>query len=278
MRPLRNRNRRNKRAKAARPKETLQQMIFVMDVGNTNIKCGMFQGNVLVHSFRMTTDIDATSDQYGIQMIDFFSYLEHTPMDVEGIIISSVIPSINYTLDHMAREYFKKKPMFVGPGIKTGINIKYDNPKELGTDRIVNAVGAFELFGGPVITIDFGTATSFGAISEKGDFLGGAICPGLRIASDALTENAAKLPRIELKRPETVINKTTVTSMQSGIIYGYVGQVQYIVEKMKAEMGGAKVVATGGFSGLIAQETNCIDEIIPTLTLIGLNKIYMKNC
>lgn len=253
-------------------------MIFVMDVGNTNIKCGMFEGNVLVHSFRMTTDIDATSDQYGIQMIDFFSYLEHTPMDIEGIIVSSVIPSLNYTLDHMSREYFKKKPIFVGPGIKTGINIKYDNPKELGTDRIVNAVGAYELFGGPVITIDFGTATSFGAISAKGDFLGGAICPGLRIASDALTENTAKLPRIELKRPETVINKTTVTSMQSGIIYGYVGQVQYIVEKMQAEMGGAKVVATGGFSELIAQETNCIDEIIPTLTLIGLNKIYMKNC
>ena len=253
-------------------------MIFEMDVGNTNIKCGMFEGNVLVHSFRMTTDIDATSDQYGIQMIEFFDYLDHAPMDIDGIIISSVIPSINYTLDHMSREYFKKKPMFVGPGIKTGINIKYDNPKELGTDRIVNAVGAYELFGGPVITIDFGTATSFGAISAKGDFLGGAICPGLRIASDALTENAAKLPRIELKRPETVINKTTVTSMQAGIIYGYVGQVQYIVERMKDEMGGAKVVATGGFSELIAQETNCIDEIIPTLTLIGLNKIYMKNC
>ena len=253
-------------------------MIFVMDVGNTNIKCGMFEGNVLVHSFRMTTDIDATSDQYGIQMIEFFDYLDHAPMDIDGIIISSVIPSINYTLDHMSREYFKKKPMFVGPGIKTGINIKYDNPKELGTDRIVNAVGAYELFGGPVITIDFGTATSFGAISAKGDFLGGAICPGLRIASDALTENAAKLPRIELKRPETVINKTSVTSMQAGIIYGYVGQVQYIVERMKDEMGGAKVVATGGFSELIAQETNCIDEIIPTLTLIGLNKIYMKNC
>lgn len=253
-------------------------MIFVMDVGNTNIKCGMFEGNVLEHSFRMATDIDATSDQYGIRMIQFFDYLDRTPSDVDGIIISSVIPSTNYTLEHMSREYFKKKPMFVGPGIKTGINIKYDNPKELGTDRIVNAVAAFELFGGPVITIDFGTATSFGAISEKGDFLGGAICPGLRIASDALTENAAKLPRIELNRPETIINKTTVSSMQAGIIYGYMGQVQYIVEKMKAEMGGAKVVATGGFSGLIAQETNCIDELIPTLTLIGLNKIYMKNC
>lgn len=249
-----------------------------MDVGNTNIKCGLFKESMLAHSFRMTTDIDATSDQYGIEMIQFFDYLKRAPEDVDGIIISSVIPSINYTLEHMSREYFKKKPMFVGPGIKTGINIKYDNPKELGTDRIVNAVGAYELFGGPVITVDFGTATSFGAISAQGDFLGGAICPGLRIASDALTENAAKLPRIELNRPQKVINKNTISSMQSGIIYGYVGQVQYIVEKMKAEMGGAKVVGTGGFSGLIAQETNCIDEIIPTLTLIGLEKIYMKNC
>ena len=252
-------------------------MIFVMDVGNTNIKCGMFQGDDLVHSFRITTDIDATSDQFGIQMIDFFNYLDQVPEDIEGILISSVIPSINYTLDHMVREYFKKKPMFVGPGIKTGINIKYDNPKELGTDRILTAVGAFELYGGPVITIDFGTATSFGAISEKGDFLGGAICPGLKITSAALTNYTANLPRIELKRPRKVIGRTTVTSMQSGIIHGYVGQVQYIIERMKEEMGEAKVVATGGFAELIAQETNCIDEISPTLTLIGLNKIYRKN-
>ncbi|MEA5001956.1 MAG: type III pantothenate kinase [Christensenella sp.] len=253
-------------------------MIFALDVGNTNIKCGMFEDSVLIHSFRMATDIEATSDQFGIRMIDFFRYLGHVPRDIDGVIISSVIPSINYTLDHMVREYFEKKPMFVGPGIKTGINIKYDNPKELGTDRIVNAVGAYELFGGPVITIDFGTATSFGAISENGDFLGGAICPGIKITSEALTINTARLPRIELMRPDKIINKSTVTAMQAGIIYGYVGQVQYIVGKMKAEMGGAKVVATGGFSELIAAETDCIDEIIPTLTLIGLNKIYMKNC
>ena len=253
-------------------------MIFVMDVGNTNIKCGMFQDGVLIHSVRMATDIEATSDQFGIRMVEFFDYLGHRPQDIDGMIISSVIPSINYTLEHMAREYFKKKPMFVGPGIRTGINIKYDNPKELGTDRIVNAVAAYELYGGPVITIDFGTATSFGAISEKGDFLGGAICPGMKISSEALTINAARLPRIDLTRPDRMINKATVPSMQAGIIYGYVGQVQYIVGKMKEEMGEAKVVATGGFSELIAQETDCIDEIIPTLTLIGLNKIYMKNC
>jgi len=252
-------------------------MILAMDVGNTNIKCGLFLNGKLLHSFRISTIIDQTSDEYGINMLGFFDYLNITPDQIKGIIISSVIPSVNYTIEHMARQYFKRKPMFVGPGIKTGINIKYDNPKELGSDRIVNAVGAYELFGGPVITVDFGTATSFGAISEEGDFLGGAICPGIKIASEALTSSAAKLPRIELIRPRTVINKNTVAGMQAGILYGYVGQVQYIVEKMKSELGDAKVVATGGFSGLIAEETNVIDEIIPTLTLIGLEKIFAKN-
>lgn len=252
-------------------------MILALDVGNTNIKVGVFEGEKLKHSFRMSTLVDQTSDEYGIRMLAFFEYLHLKPQDVTGIIISSVIPSINYTIEHMARQYFKRRPMFVGPGIKTGINIKYDNPKELGADRIVNAVAAYELFGGPVITIDFGTATSFGAISDDGDFLGGAICPGVKISAEALTSSAAKLPRIELTRPKTVINKSTVSGMQAGIIYGYAGQVQYIVKKMQKEMGQAKVVATGGFSGLVADETKVIDEVIPTLTLIGLEKIYSKN-
>ncbi len=252
-------------------------MILAMDVGNTNIKCGLFENNKLAHSFRISTDIDLTSDEYGISMLSFFDYLNLSPKDVEGIIASSVIPSVNYTIEHMSRQYFGRKPMFVGPGIKTGINIKYDNPKELGTDRIVNAVAAYEMFGGPVITVDFGTATSFGAISKEGDFMGGAICPGIRISSEALTDYAARLPRVELVRPEKVICKSTVSGMQAGIIFGYVGQVKYIVEKMQQEMGKAKVIATGGFSGLIASETDVIDEIIPTLTLIGLDKIYAKN-
>ncbi len=252
-------------------------MILVMDIGNTNIKCGLFCDGALFHSFRMSTDIDKTSDEYGVNMLAFFRYLRITPEQVSGMIVSSVIPSINYTIEHMARQYFGKKPMFVGPGIKTGINIKYDNPKELGSDRIVNAVAAYELFGGPVITVDFGTATTFGAISAEGDFLGGAICTGLKIAAEALTDNTAKLPRIELVRPKNIVCKNTVAGMQAGIIYGYVGQVQYIVEKIKGEVGNAKVVATGGFSELIAQEANVIDEIIPTLTLIGLEKIYTKN-
>jgi len=252
-------------------------MILAMDVGNTNIKCGLFSQGKLEHSFRMSTDIEKTSDEYGISMLNFFDYLSVRPEDVTGIIISSVIPSVNYTIEHMAREYFDKKPMVVGPGIKTGINIKYDNPKELGADRIVNAVGAYELFGGPVVTVDFGTATSFGAISSGGDFLGGAICPGVKISSEVLTASAAKLPRIELVKPKSVIAKSTVAGMQSGIIYGYVGQVKYIIEKIESEMGDARVVATGGFAWLIAEETDVIDEIIPTLTLIGLAKIYEKN-
>lgn len=252
-------------------------MILAMDIGNTNIKCGLFEGETLAHSFRISTNIDLTSDEYGINLLACFDYLKVAPEQVEGIISSSVIPSINYTIDHMARQYFGQKPMFVGPGIKTGINIKYDNPKELGADRIVNAVAAYELFGGPVITVDFGTATSFGAISLEGDFLGGAICPGIRIASDALTTSAAKLPRVELVIPKSAIGKGTVSGMQAGIIFGYVGQVKYLVEKMKDELGGAKVVATGGFSGLIAEETRVIDEIVPTLTLIGLERIYRKN-
>ena len=253
-------------------------MILALDVGNTNIKCGLFDPNgKLKHSFRLSTNIDLTSDEYGINILGCFGYLKVSPREVTGVIASSVIPSINYTIDHMSREYFGMKPTFVGPGIKTGINIKYDNPKELGADRIVNAVGAFELFGGPVITVDFGTATSFGAISAEGDFLGGAICPGVRIAAEALTDSAAKLPRIELIKPKTVINKATVSGMQAGIIYGYVGQVKHIVSRMKEELGAAKVIATGGFSSLIAPETEVIDEIIPTLTLIGLERIYRKN-
>lgn len=254
-------------------------MILVMDVGNTNIKCGLFINDVLQHSFRMATSVEMTSDEYGVLMMSFFNYLKLTPEIVEGIIVSSVIPTINYTLEHMADEYFKKRPMFVGPGIKTGINIKYDNPKELGADRIVSAVAAYEMFGGPVITIDFGTATTLGAISKDADFLGGAICPGVRIAAEVLTQSAAKLPRVELVRPKSVINKSTVAGMQAGIIYGHVGQVQYILETMREELGGdAKVVATGGFSSLISQSTDILDEIVPTLSLIGLEKIYRKNC
>ena len=211
-------------------------------------------------------------------MTSFFAYLKRELSGVQGIIISSVIPSINYTLMHMCRTYFDKTPIFVSPGIKTGINIKYDNTKELGADRIVNAVAAFEQYGGPVIVIDFGTATTFGVINEKGDFLGGAICPGLKISAEALTLNAAKLPRVELNMPESVIGKSTVTGMQAGLIFGFIGQVEHIIRRTKRELGtDAKVVATGGMSHIIDTENRYFDEVDRLLTLKGLNILYHKN-
>ena len=253
-------------------------MLLVIDLGNTNIKCGIFKGDKLLHSWRMGTKIDRTADELGIKVVSFFNYLGMDTKEVADIIVSSVIPSINYTVEHMCRIYFGKTPHFVGPGIKTGINILYDNPKELGSDRIVNAVAAYEKYGGPCITVDFGTATSYGAVSAQGEFLGGAICPGVKISAEALISNTAKLPRVELTMPKTVINKSTVSCMQSGLLYGYVGQVDYILRKMKAEIGGkATVVATGGLADVIAQQTKTIDVIDSLLTLEGLQIIYQKN-
>ena len=252
-------------------------MIFALDVGNTNIKCGIFETGKLMHSFRIATNIDSTSDEFGIKILSFFRYLHLKKEDVEGVIISSVVPSINYTLEHMVKTYFEIKPIFVGPGIKTGINIKYDSPKDLGADRIVNAVAAYDIVKDACITIDFGTATSFGAISQKGDFLGGAICPGIKIASEVLTQNTSKLPKIELIVPETVICKNTVTCMQSGLLFGYIGQIEYLVKRFKEELGEATVVATGGLARLVTSQSKVIDMVVPTLSLMGLNKIYEKN-
>ncbi len=253
-------------------------MVFVLDVGNSNIKCGLFRDNKLINSWRIATDLDRTADEYGIQIMSFLSHGHHSPDDVEGIIIASVIPSINYTLQHMCSIYFKKTAMFISPGIKTGINIKYDNPKELGADRIVSAIAAYTLYGGPCIIVDFGTATTFGVVSESGDFLGGAICPGLKISAEALTVSAAKLPRVELVRPESAIGTSTITGMQAGILFGYVGQVDFIIRKLKKEIGGTpKVIATGGLARLIAQETFEINEVNSLLTMIGLDIVYKKN-
>ena len=198
---------------------------------------------------------------------------------IDGIMMSSVVPQINFTVEHMCRNYFGIEPMKIEPGVRTGINIKYENPRELGSDRIANAVAAYELYGGPCITIDFGTATSFGVISERGEFLGGAICPGLKLAADALTERAAKLPRFELAKPESVIGRSTVTNMQAGIVYGYIGQVNYLIERMKKELNAphAKVIATGGLAVLVAEESNVIDVMDGLLTLKGLCLIHAKN-
>jgi len=208
-------------------------VILVMDVGNTNIVLGAYDGKKLLNHWRMGTNREKTADEYGMFMMSLFSNDKIDTNNIEAVIIASVVPPIMYTLEHAIRKYLKRDPVIVGPGIKTGINIKYENPREVGADRIVNAVAAIELYGGPVIVVDFGTATTFCAINSKSDYLGGVICPGIKVSLEALFQKAAKLPRIDLVKPETVIGRTTIGNMQSGIIYGYTGQVDYIVKRMK---------------------------------------------
>jgi len=254
-------------------------MLAVFDVGNTNIVLGVYEGKTLLNYWRIATDVHKSADEYGIIIDQFFKLEGLKIKEIESTIICSVVPSIMYTLEHMTRKYFGKEPLIVGPGIKTGMNIKLDNPREVGADRIVNAVAAYEIYGGPCVIVDFGTATTYCAVSEKGEYLGGAISPGIRISTDALFEKTAKLPRIEIVKPEHVIGKNTVASMQSGIFFGYIGQVDYIVRRMKQELGSeeCKVIATGGLSKLISTESQEIDIVNGMLTLEGLRIIYERN-
>ena len=264
-------------------------MILTLDIGNTNIKTALFKISEnssdlkdrfeMIKYWRISTNRNTSSDEYGIMLMSLFAHEGIDPSCVKGIMMSSVVPSVNFTVEHMCRNYFGTSPLVVAPGVKTGINIKYENPRDLGGDRIANAVAAYELYGGPCITIDFGTATSFGVVSHSGEFLGGAICPGIKLAAEALTERAAKLPRFELNKPDTVIGRSSVANMQSGLVYGYVGQVKYLVERMKAEIGApeAKVIATGGLALLISGETDVINVLDGLLTLKGLCLIYLKN-
>ena len=257
-------------------------MILVLDVGNTNIVSGVYCGDDLIADWRLSTDSRKTADEYGIDFKHLFMHYNIEVTDIEGTIISSVVPNVMYSLEHMIRKYLHHEPIIVQQGIKTGINIKYDNPKQLGADRIVNAVAGLDLYKRSLIIIDFGTATTFCAITASGNHLGGTIVPGLKIIAEVLSERAAMLPKIELVKPPKVICRNTVSSIQSGLIWGYIGQVEYIVNKIKNEMmkTGEKeplVVATGGLSKLIANETDFINIINPTLTLIGLKILYNKN-
>jgi type III pantothenate kinase len=259
-------------------------MLLAFDVGNTNIVLGVFKDGNLIQNWRLETDNNKSADEYGMIINQLFSYEGLNIRDVKDIIVSTVVPSVLFTLQHLSMKYFNKRAIVIEPGVKTGLVIKYDNPKQVGADRIVNAVAAFAKYGGPLIIIDFGTATTFCAITERAEYLGGTIAPGLKISSEALFEKTAKLPKVELEQPGHVICKNTVQSMQSGLVYGHTGMVDYIVKKMKvelAEINGTDkpvtVVATGGFAEMISKDLDCIQYVDKLLTLEGLFIIYEKN-
>ena len=255
-------------------------MILCIDIGNTNIKYGLFEGDKLKVSFRSATELKRTSDEYGTILLNMLAVKGILPADIRGAILSSVVPVLNYTIQHMCAGYLGVEPLMVGPGLKTGHNLRVDDAREVGADRIANDVGAIRKYGSPLIVIDFGTATTFNVVNEAGEFIGGAVAPGIRGSMDSLVSGTAKLPRVEIETPKSVIGKNTTTNLQAGLVFGFAGLVDYIVRKTKKEMKlpDIQVVATGGFSGIIAKEVGCIDHVDKLLTLQGLKYLYDLNC
>ncbi len=253
-------------------------MLLVIDIGNTNITFGIFKGNNLNKHWRLPTDKHKTVDAYAIDFCNIFFFSNIQRENIKGIIISSVVPPLEYTLTSMCKKYFNINPMVVSPGIKTGISIQIENPKELGADRIVNAVAAYAKVNQSVIVVDFGTATTFDCITEKGIYKGGVIAPGLLISLEALVNNTSKLPTVDIKFLNKVVANNTVNAIQSGIFFGYIGLVEGIIKRIKEEQGfNSKVIATGGIAKLISSEVSEIDDVDEFLTLRGLRIIYQKN-
>ena len=254
-------------------------MILVIDVGNTNITYGVYRGNELVATFRMTTKQARTSDEYGMSIMELLRINAVEKEDLEGTIIASVVPNVMHSLTGAVTRYLKTPPLIVGPGVKTGIKVVTENPRQIGADRIVDAVAAYEIYGGPVLVLDFGTATTYDLVSEDGSFVACIIAAGIRISAKALWEGTAKLPEVEIKKPRSILAQETISSMQAGLIYGQIGQTEYIVSQVKKASGydNLKVVATGGLGRLISEETESIQFYNSTLTLDGLRMIYEKN-
>lgn len=253
-------------------------MLLAIDVGNTNITIGVFRGEELAGTFRLTTNIPRTSDEYGVAIGQILETNGIAKAKVSDAIICSVVPAVMHSLVSGIIKYFHIHPVIIESGIRTGIKVVTENPRQIGADRIVDAAGAFEIYGGPILVLDFGTATTYDLISEDGAFISGVTAPGVRISAKALWEDAAKLPEIEIKKPDHILAKETISSMQAGLVYGQIGQTEYIVKHMIEESGyqNVKVVATGGLGGMIAQETDCIDVYDPNLTLQGMRFIYNK--
>ena len=254
-------------------------MIMTIDVGNTNITVGVFSGDDVAASFRITTKMPRTSDEYGMLLTNLLEQNDIRHDEIDDAIIASVVPNVMHALEGAIVKYFGIRPIVIEPGTKTGIRIVTENPRQIGADRIVDAAAAYELYGGPVLVLDFGTATTYDLVDKDGAFVSGVTAPGIRISAKALWEDAAKLPEIEIRKPASILAKETISSMQAGLVYGYIGQTEYIIRKMKEESGylNAKVVATGGLGKIIAKETKLIDVYDPILTLSGLRLVFEKN-
>jgi len=253
-------------------------MLLAIDIGNTDITLGVFEGEELRATWHMATGIHRMADEYAATLLNLLRHQDLATSDIKEVVLCSVVPPLIATFEELSRKYFQTSPLVVGAGVKTGVRIRMDNPREVGADRIVNAAAAHHLYGGPVIITDLGTATTFDVVSREGDYLGGVIAPGIKTAAEALFTRAAMLPRVELVRPKQTIGTNTISAIQSGLIFGYVGLIEGIVARLQKELGGkALVVVTGGYAELMAQETTVIDKVNPDLTLIGLRLIYLMN-
>lgn len=254
-------------------------MLLAVDVGNTNITFAVFEQEKMTASFRLTTKRPRTSDEYGLMILDLLNHNEIDPKRIDSVVIASVVPNIMHSLNNAIAKYLKAKTHIVGPGTKTGIKLTNKNPHEIGADRIADVVGAYEIYGGPLIVVDFGTASTYDYVTADGTFAAGVTCPGIRTSAQALWQDAAQIPQIEIVKPSTIMAKDTVTSIQAGLVYGCIGQTEYIIDKLKEEAGvpGIKTIATGGLGKIIADETDKIDIYDSGLTMHGLRIIYNKN-